>query len=259
MTELSGVPNPDKHIISTPANIRVKVVSLNIGVSSRDSPMINLMKYEAKWKVLCLGQDNPQYQYRLGYDLIESSPVKKDLGGWKMRHELGTCTCKQCVLAGNVHFQANCLLECIQRSVERRLRSYSTPLFHSGETPPEYCVQFWGPPHKKDMNLFEQVQRATTKVVRGLEHLFYEERVEVGPLRGGTDQLFSNTKRHQKTTEPGSKEKFCIEMKWLGKLKQDFYGNIVTSELQSVVNVNSDGKPSRAARAILTRGRDLLV
>ena len=37
----------------------------------------------------------------------------------------------------------------------------------------QYCVQLWGPQHKKDMDLFEWVQR----MIRGLEHLLYEDRL----------------------------------------------------------------------------------
>lgn len=60
MAELSEVPDTDKHLISTPANIRVKTVALSIGVSNIGSSMINLMKYsKAKCQVLYLSWDNP--------------------------------------------------------------------------------------------------------------------------------------------------------------------------------------------------------
>ena len=41
----------------------------------------------------------------------------------------------------------------------------------------EYCIQAWGPQYRKDVELLERVHRETTKMVRGLEHLSYEERL----------------------------------------------------------------------------------
>ena len=40
----------------------------------------------------------------------------------------------------------------------------------------DYCIQFWSTTHKKGMELLEQVQRRTTKAIRGLEHLPCEDR-----------------------------------------------------------------------------------
>jgi len=48
----------------------------------------------------------------------------------------------------------------------------------------ESCVQLCSPQHRKDMELLEWVQRRATEMIRGLEHLSYEERLrEWGQFR----------------------------------------------------------------------------
>ena len=122
---------------------------------------------KGKRRDLYLGKNNTRYQYRLGTDLVDSSAGKRDLVVLVDSRVTISQHCKK----------ANGILGCVRRGVVSRSKEVLLPLYSALVRPHlQYYVQFWAPPFK-DRELLERIQRRATKMMKGLEHLPFKERL----------------------------------------------------------------------------------
>ncbi|KAK4826443.1 LOW QUALITY PROTEIN: hypothetical protein QYF61_009140 [Mycteria americana] len=100
--------------------------------------------------------NNSLHQDRLGATQLESSLQKRT---WSVLVDTKLNMSQQCA---HVAKKANGILGCIRRSIASRSREVILSLYSA---------------LKRDMDILARVQQRTTKMIKGLEHLTYEERL----------------------------------------------------------------------------------
>lgn len=92
---------------------------------------------------------------------------------------------QQCALPAQ---KAHHALGYIKRSVGSRSREVILPLY---STLKKYHLQFiklWGLPHKKEVDLLQQIQRRSKRLTQRAEHLSYEDRLKTGVIQPGEEK-----------------------------------------------------------------------
>ena len=125
-----------------------------------------------KCKVLNIGSKNIKSSYTMNNIQLENVSNEKDLGIIITNDLKPTKQCTEAVK------KANKLIGFIGRAFEYKTEKTVLTLYNSLVRPQlEYCVQFWSPYYKKDMEKLERVQRRVTKMIPRLRNKSYEERL----------------------------------------------------------------------------------
>ena len=132
------------------------------------------MKFNVeKCKVLHIGNNNDHVSYSMDGVQLNKVDQERDLGVIISSDLKPSTHCKEVVK------KANKLVGFIGRTFEYKSEKVIRTLYNSLIRPHlEYCVQFWCPYYKKDIDKLERVQCKITKMMPRLRNKSYEERLK---------------------------------------------------------------------------------
>ena len=79
---------------------------------------------------------------------------------------------------GDAVRKASHTLSCVHSCISSKSKEVILPLYAALFRPQlEYCIQFWAPHFKRDVDSMERVQRKATRMIRGQQGRPYEERL----------------------------------------------------------------------------------
>ncbi|KAK4815764.1 LOW QUALITY PROTEIN: hypothetical protein QYF61_007182 [Mycteria americana] len=134
-----------------------------------------LMKFnKGKCKVLHLRRNNPRHQYILGATQLQSSFAEISLVDTKLT------VSQQCALVAK---KVKGTQGCIRESIAGRSGEH----WCTGEAAPGVLCPVLGY-LVRDMDIVERVQQKAVKLIKGLEHLTYEERLRAGTVQPGEEK-----------------------------------------------------------------------
>ena len=133
--------------------------------------------------------------YEMGGTILSKTVKEKDLG---VTMNANMEVSEQCRIAAS---KGNQVLGMIRRNITYNImdKSLIVPLYKAIVRPHlDYCIQAWSPYLRKYIDVLENIQRRTTKLVPGLTDLRYEERLkecglttlETRRLRGDQIEVF---------------------------------------------------------------------
>ena len=155
--------------------------------SQRDNDILQreldlLQEWAKKWQmefntskcsILHIGRLNTEKGYALDGTELRKLNSERDLGviiSQDLRPR------EQCINARN---KANRILGFISRTVTNRTSEVILRLYLALVRPHlDYAVQFWSPYYRMDIDRLESIQRRMTKMINGIRHLEYKDRLK---------------------------------------------------------------------------------